>query len=326
MLYASIDASCTDSMASIYLSTIQGIVAGGTAAYLHGRAQQETKLQAPDTWISTALQVNHVLLLTAETMRFAAIPLNGFGTLAQITYALTPLALAAGLRNKITLFEAKCAQRFTTLYRLSVIVASVATALLGNPAFALASLSMLAIDAWIQNETNESSWDLVKKTCAVFALFGYGDQVFSAQSFLADIAKLSTVIMGVKLCIVDACKPSLPPQAPKPHHIRHVEESVLLPKDLVSNQLHYVSQRPVQAFVIQESIFHPPTPILHQTVVHHYPTPLSHHQVFSPIPCSRSSSYSSPSRAYPPPTATQPKPVAISDPPRPSMLCRPSVW
>ena len=307
-------------MASIYLSTIQGIVAGGTAAYLHGRAQQETKLQAPDTWISTALQVNHILLLTAETLRFAAIPLNGFGTLVQITYALTPLALTAGLRSKITLFEAKCAQQFTALYRLSVIVTSIATALLGNPAFALASLSMLAIDAWVQNETNGSSWDLVKKTCAVFALFGYGDQVFSAQSFLANIAKISTVIMGIKLCIIDACKPSLPQQTPTPNRIRHVKESA------VSNRLHHVPQQPVQTVVIQESIFHPPSPILHQPVVHHYPTPLPYHHVFRPMPCPHSSSYSSPSRAHQPPIVTEPRPVAISEPPRPSMLCRPSVW
>lgn len=198
-------------MSLVNYSLVQGIVAGGTASYLQDRVKKESIQKKPDTWVTVALQANHLLLLTAETVRFAGVALGGFGLLVQTAYVLTPLSLAAvGLSKKeVVPLSPQRAEYLNTAYRMGVIANSVATLALGNPVFAAASLSMLAIDAVVKGEAGQV-FAQIKKVAALCALIGYGAQVFVSQGVMASLAQVSTVIMGAKLCVFDLIRGRVP--------------------------------------------------------------------------------------------------------------------
>lgn len=185
------------------ISLMQGVVAGGTASYLRDRVKQEAALKKPDTWVTTALQANHALLLSAETARFAGLSLGSFGLAVQAAYICTPLTFAIGLYTKQVMpLSSERADQLSNVYRAAVVVNSLATLALGNPVFAAASLSMLAIDVVASGNTKEL-FAYVKKAAAVLALVGYGAQAFAAEGIMAGLAKVSTVAAGIKLFLVD---------------------------------------------------------------------------------------------------------------------------
>lgn len=191
-------------MALVYHSFVQGIVAGGAATYLQDRVKQEAVQKKRDTWVTAALQANHLLLLTAETVRYAGLPLGSFGLLVQTAYVLTPLSFALlGLTNKeVAPLSPERADQLNTVYRVGVVAASVATLVLGNPVFAGASLSMLALDLYAKGEPSQL-FTLTKKVAAFCALIGYGAQAFVSQGVMAAMATFSTIVVGGKLCLFD---------------------------------------------------------------------------------------------------------------------------
>ncbi|MBN1915147.1 MAG: hypothetical protein JW769_04595 [Parachlamydiales bacterium] len=81
-------------MSSI-LSLLQGTNTGCAATYLHEKTQNESP-----QWFHTALQVNHLLFLTAETLAFANISLGLFGVFVRTVFILSPLVLIADLTHK----------------------------------------------------------------------------------------------------------------------------------------------------------------------------------------------------------------------------------
>lgn len=198
-------------------SLVQGLVAGGTAAYLPNR-------KTPDTWVTAALQVNHLLLLTAETIRFAGLPLGSFGLLVKTAYILAPLSLVAS-ESKVSPLSPEKVKQLNTAYRVGVVASSLATFALGNPVFAAASLSMLAIDVLAQGEVKKI-FAHVKKVAALLALAGYGMQVFACQGIMAGMAKISTVVMGGKVCLdwersLPSLEKSVLPSRCAVHHYYH---------------------------------------------------------------------------------------------------------
>lgn len=194
-------------MSIVYNSIFQGAIAGSTAAYLQDRVNNEASARKTDTWTSVALQINHLLFLMAETMHAVSIPLGTFGTLARITYVLTPLVLLTSRnRQEITRREAKCAQQLSQFYRVGVIAASVATLVLGNPLFAMTSLSMLAIDTVVTGQA-KAVFSQVKKTAAAITLVSYGAQSFAEKGITASLTQISTVVMIFKLFVLDLLPP-----------------------------------------------------------------------------------------------------------------------
>lgn len=185
-------------MTSISCSFVQGAVAGGSAAYLQTRTKKEVNQNSNEKWMGVALQVNHLLLLSAETIRFAGAPLGAFGTVVKVACALTPVALGVGLYNKEAIpFTDKRVDQWNTVYKTGVVVASLATLALGNPAFAVASLGMLAIDTYVEGKGKEV-FEVVKKVAAACALIGYGAQAYAADGLLAGINAINAFVVGGK--------------------------------------------------------------------------------------------------------------------------------
>jgi hypothetical protein len=191
-------------MAAISGSILYGVATGGAAAYLNDRVQHESADKSPNTWTSVAFQVNHLLLLAAETLRAAHVGFS-LSPVIRVAYALAPLTLLAGYnRSEITETEANCAHRFNQVYHVAVIASSVAMlALKVNPGFAVASLAMLAINAVVTGIAKQA-FDYVRNTAAAVALLGYGAQVaLSGRNLIAVLAKLSTAVMTVNLLAKD---------------------------------------------------------------------------------------------------------------------------
>lgn len=190
-------------MSPIFNSLVQGAIAGGTTVYLQDRVNREASEKKTGTWLSVALQVNHLFLLMVETLQAVSIPFGLFGTFVRAIYILTPLVLLTSLREeKITEQEAKVAQHVNKIYYIGVVAASVATLVLGNPLFALTSLSMLAIDSMVSGKAKEI-FAHVRTTAGVLALVGYSAQVFAGQSMIAGLAMVSTVTIIFKLFVWD---------------------------------------------------------------------------------------------------------------------------
>jgi len=187
-------------MATVFNSLFHGAIAGGTTCYLQERLTEEKNSESAESWTTGALQFNHLLLLTAETIRSANVALGVLGLLVRSVYVLTPLIFFVGYRTeKISKFEGEFLESFNSFYYTGVVVNIVATLALGNLAFALASLAMLALNAGVSGDLLAP----VKKILASCALIGYGAQVFGAEGFMAALAKTSTIAMGLKLWVFD---------------------------------------------------------------------------------------------------------------------------
>jgi hypothetical protein len=150
------------------------------------------------------MQLNHLLLLSAETILSANIALGALGLLVRSIYILTPLILLTQFDSeKLTDSEANFLRQFNGLYYTSIAVNIVATCALGNPLFALASLSMMALNAYGSGEVARV-FTSAKKIAAICAFIGYGAEVFAAPGFIGALAKVSTIAMGVKLCMINS--------------------------------------------------------------------------------------------------------------------------
>lgn len=177
-------------------NAIHGFVAGSTAAYLKGRMKQEAVNPTAQKWMIPTLQADHLLLMAAETIRAANAPMRGFDLVVKAACVLPPLALAAGLINKEAIpFSEKGIERWNQVYQTGVVVASVAALALGNPMFAAASLSMMAIDAVAKGGLREVV-DVVKGIGATFALIGYGAYAVSSNGAMAAANAVSAFIVG----------------------------------------------------------------------------------------------------------------------------------
>lgn len=191
-------------MTTIFNSLMHGVIAGGTTSYLQDRLEEERESRSPNARTTSALQLNHLLLLTAETLCSANIALGAFGLLARTVYILTPLIFLVGLSpNQISHSEAEFLEKFKDLYYMGVAVNLVATCALGNPVFAIASLSMIALNAYASGEIARV-FAPAKKVLAICAFIGYGAQVFASEGLLAGLAKVSTFVMGFKLFVLDS--------------------------------------------------------------------------------------------------------------------------
>ncbi len=182
-------------------SLVHGLIAGGAAAHLY----QWTKTQTAtaDAWMPVALQVNHLLLLTAETMAVAGLPLKLFGQGMRAACILAPAAVGASLYQKpIMPLSPERLGQFNSAYRAGVIATSVASGLFGNPVFAIASLGMLATDL-ITNEEVKAVSVKVNKLMGVLAFVGYSAQIMASKAALATVAKVSAVAVGSKFLFVD---------------------------------------------------------------------------------------------------------------------------
>lgn len=197
-------------------SLVHGLIAGCTAAYLKEPTKQ-TKLtlalglrddgtvdELPipvevkqRSYTQITLQANHLLLLTAETIHFAGSPLGAFGTVVKIACALTPAAaLYTDLTSKKESISQERLDQISTIYQVGVVMTSLATLALGNPVFALASLSVLALDA-VASGKGEYILSVAKKVGACLALIGYGAQAFAAEGVLAGLTAISTAVVGL---------------------------------------------------------------------------------------------------------------------------------
>lgn len=232
-------------MTTIGGSVFQGLVAGGTSAYLQTRAKEEVKQNSARKWMTLASQANHLFLLGAETARFAGFALGPVGTAIKVSCLLTPVALGVGLHNKeaIPFTDARIDQ-WNKVYKTGVIVASLATLALGNPAFAVGSLSMLAIDAYVEGKGREV-FDSVKKVAAAFCLAGYAAQAALGEGLLAGANAISALVVGLKtLSTVEV--PEVPPynELRGPNAPREIDEEHCCDHDHLEDRMtHYPSSR-----------------------------------------------------------------------------------
>ncbi len=196
---------------SINSSLVQGLVAGGAAVYLENRLRQEAAEMDAGSWSTVALQVNHLLLLTAETLLFAGCRMCAFKTFVQTAYVLTPLSLIAPLMGLVEPnlgVSPERAETWNQVYRLGVFTIAMYAWALGDPLFAAGSFSMLVIDGVASGMAHQAFVHLTKIP-AFFALIGYGSQVFRSclscktPEFLKVTAAVSTIFMGLKLCLID---------------------------------------------------------------------------------------------------------------------------
>jgi hypothetical protein len=187
-------------MSLVYRPLMQGIVAGGAAAYLYDKTKAEAHQNTSNTWMSMALQVNHLLLLAAENVALLGSPMGAFGSLVRAAPVLAPIAAAVTMytKDKGMPFKAEHIQQFNTVYRVGVVVSSCASLVLGNPIFAAASLTMLAVDT-ISTGKSKEVFDIAKKVAGAAAFVGYGMQIFTSEKVSALVAKVSTFLTGTKL-------------------------------------------------------------------------------------------------------------------------------
>ncbi|MBS0629135.1 MAG: hypothetical protein JSS30_02780 [Verrucomicrobia bacterium] len=190
-------------MATIFNSVMHGLIAGGTACYLHDRAEQEISSKNSDTWTSSTLQLNHLLLLSAETLYSANIALGLFGFLVRSVFILTPLVYL-GLQpdEQLPDSEVEFLEKFNALYYTAVVVNLVVTFALGNLAFAIAAFSMMALNSYATGELGRV-FSKAKEVLATCAFIGYAGQAFGATGMMATLAKVSILTMGAKLFILD---------------------------------------------------------------------------------------------------------------------------
>jgi hypothetical protein len=217
-------------METIY-SLFHGTIAGGAACYLKDRLVDQEKSRNPDVWTTAALQFNHLLLLTAETVISAGFSLGICGLLVRTIYVLTPLILLVGLREeKISNLERGLLVNFNIFYYTCIVVNIIATFELGNPAFAIASLALMLLNAFATDKLAKILVP-IKTVLANCALIGYGAQVFTAEDLVADLAKISTAVMGMKLWFSDNFdkKKSVPNTFPSPVNSHPVSRSFYYP-------------------------------------------------------------------------------------------------
>lgn len=183
------------------MSTVfQGIFAGGSATYLRSRMETDAKESASSKWLVGSLQVSHLLLLTAETLYAAQSPVGIFSTAVKASCALPIVALLSDYKNKEALpFTEKQVNQWNGVYTAGVVANAVATLALGNPAFAAASLSILAIDHFAQGQAWEKGFSAAKSLAGTAALIGYGAQMAAGGGVMAGVAIISAIVSGGKL-------------------------------------------------------------------------------------------------------------------------------
>lgn len=171
------------------MTVFQGIIAGCATAYLKEPEKKHTCTRV-------ALQANHALLLAAETIRLTGTPLGAFGTAIKVLGAATSLAVKADLYSGKAFLSEETMSKISNIYQASVVGISVATLVLGNPAFAISTLSVLTLDTLLENKNEVFS--AAKRVGGFLALIGYGMMSAAAEGVLAGLNTLSAVIVGLE--------------------------------------------------------------------------------------------------------------------------------
>jgi hypothetical protein len=177
------------------INAIRGLMHGAGSASLLDIQQQ------PCT--ATALKVNHLLLTSAQTLYALGNPINTMALMVTTACALTP-AILADSQNLVS-FSESTRKQINVVYQTGIVVNSVAMLALGNPAFALASLAVLALNATATGQIKEIL-EGVKRACGAITLAIYGAHLFSSRETLASAASFSAVLVGVR-AILNAVQP-----------------------------------------------------------------------------------------------------------------------
>lgn len=157
-----------------------------------------------DLWGVVALEVNHLLLLIGETIRFGGVPLKGFGLLVRTSFIALPLVVGITLYQKeVVPFEKEFAEEISTVYRIGIVVISLAALALGSPGFAIGTLSMFIINICLDKELNQALFAPIYASAAFLAAIGYTAQAFAASGTVALMAKISSVATWGLFCLQD---------------------------------------------------------------------------------------------------------------------------
>lgn len=238
-------------MTSIILA--RGFVNGGCAAYLQERMENSGK--ANEQWTCVAFQVNHLLisaLSNVKSLSLASSSLGVFSVVVQTACALTPVAMLADTLycKDVVPFSEKTVKLLNTVYQVGVIVNSLAMLALGSPVFALASLSMLALNALVSGRVKDI-FDDVKKFSALYFLVGFGAKALREQGTMASIVKGSAVLVGMKEVLsylhVPPVVPTLPLKSEEPVIQSVIQEGAAVKKEIVPEivQKTVEAQKPV---------------------------------------------------------------------------------
>ncbi|MBN1915148.1 MAG: hypothetical protein JW769_04600 [Parachlamydiales bacterium] len=148
------------------------------------------------------------------------------------------------------------------------------TLILGNPLFALATLSILAIDVLAQDRNN-IILKHIKKIGAVLAFIGYGSQIFDTQGTMATCAKISVLIMSIKLFLVDAFS-----KTPRQNHPQALQQARHVPPDNEPQEKRSGEKLSNVVIIIPE-----PRPVYPIPVAYSSPVPST--DSYRPVPSTR---------------------------------------
>lgn len=193
---------------AVCYDVMQGITAGGTMGYLQNRLEQQKEKKISAAWTTASLQLNHLLLLTAETLISGDVDLGAYGLFTKTVYVLSPIIFFYEHKIKqIIPSETKALETWNNLYYIGILANSIATGVLGNSTFAAASFMIIGVNTYTKGATIGQ----VNKVAAICASMGYGFQVMFSPSWMAIFGTPSTVVTAFKI-ILDA----LPEEADTP--------------------------------------------------------------------------------------------------------------
>ncbi len=171
------------------INAIRGIVNGSASANLLDLQNYP--------WTGTALKVTHLLASTGLTLATMGNSIDAIGLAIPIASALTPIALLFDAKN-IAPFSANTEKYLNAAYQTGIVVNCIAMVVLGNPVFALASLSMLALNAIADGQV-KNIFDRFKKVCAgIFLTNWYIIQATLLHGPLATVAQFGIASVAAR--------------------------------------------------------------------------------------------------------------------------------
>lgn len=180
---------------------------------------------------ATALKVNNLLLSSAQTLCALGNPINTAVLMVTSACALVP-AMVADTHNLIS-FSDSVMKQIDVVYETGIVVNVVAMLALGNTTYALASLSVIALNAVATGQIKHIL-DGVKKACGAISLAIFGAYVFSSKETLANVASFSVILLGIR-AILNAVQPSLK-EVQQSESIAHIEEPIVQKQKPVSKK------------------------------------------------------------------------------------------
>lgn len=243
---------------------VNGLLSGGSSAYLRGKLTQDTKEKSSEKWVSAAMQVNHLLILSSKTVLYAGLPLGAFGTLVKLSCVLTPAAIFAGKSEKLNSeIGSEKLEQFNQFYKVGVVVDALAMVALGNPAFGLAALAVMALDEMTKEGQIQKCFDAFKKIAAALSLASYTSWILQSQGLSSLVSAVSLVSVGARPLVQKVYALSLEAQIPRSEDmIQPVRvKKIYIEKKLVSNgpleQRGIQNSSPLKPFKVLQSLTMP---------------------------------------------------------------------